>query len=378
MPGTSLSCFSSLSRSIDVPQNGLPQDKIQTSAIFPPSASSANGVCTNFTSGSTEAYLIHCGEGVDDVALKEFSTLYSLTTPDGCLYAPATAITHGTSFGKDEYETMAAAGMKLTWSPRSNVSLYGSTNDLSLAIAAGLTISLAPDWSMGGSRNMLEEMKFANWWDDQYYGDILSTKYIVEMSTSNAASVIALSNQLGRLAPGFKADLFVVGGDASVPYDALVAAWPSTVRLVMVGGMVLYGDDQLEAAGPVSPGCEALDVCGRAKFLCAAEASSANKLDQTFVEIRDGLNAAMMDLDTIPVLPPSECSPPCGANDECYERTVMPVVDASLCPTVCAAGEQCYQRAQSGTNMYACMTVNACSPKRTKKFHPVTPLFACP
>lgn len=204
---------------------------------------------------------------------------------------------------------------------------------------------------------------------------MLSTKDIVEMSTSNAASVIALSNQLGRLAPGFKADLFVVGGDASVPYDALVAAWPSTVRLVMVDGIVLYGDDQLEAAGPTNPGCEALDVCGRAKFLCTAEASSANKLNQSFVEIRDNLNAALMDLDTIPVLPFRVFAAMRSAR---RVRTVMPVVDASLCPTACGAGEQCFQRAQSGSNMYACMTVNACSPKRPKKFHPVTPLFACP
>ena len=128
------------------------------------------------------------------------------------------------SFTTTEYDLMAAAGMKLTWSPASNVALYGSTNDLALAIDAGLTISLAPDWSMGGSRNMLDEMRFAHNWDDAHYGDILTTKDIVEMSTANAAAVLALADTIGRLEPGYKADLFVVGGDVSVPYDALVAA----------------------------------------------------------------------------------------------------------------------------------------------------------
>jgi hypothetical protein len=375
LPGTSLSCFSSLSRSIDVSQNGLPGDKIQTSATFPPSASAANGVCANFSNDSTDAYLIHCGEGVDQTALNEFSTLFTVTDPDGCLYAPETAITHGTSFTPSEYQTMASAGMKLTWSPASNVALYGQTNDLPAAIAAGLTISLAPDWSMGGSRNMLEEMRFANWWDDQNYGNVLSTKDIVEMATSNAAAVVALSNTLGRLSPGLKADLLVVGGDRSVPYDAIVSAWPSTVRLVMVGGKVLFGDDQLEAAGPSNPGCEAIDVCGRAKFLCTAEASTQNLLDQTMVEIRDRLNTALLDLDSIPVLPASSCTPACGANEECYERTVFPVVDASLCPGGCAAGQKCFQRTATS---YECLSANACSPKRQKTFHPVTPMFACP
>ena len=375
LPGTSSACFSSLSRSIDVAQNGLPSDKVQTSATFPPSTSSADGVCKNYSSGATEAYLIHCGEGVDATALKEFSTLYTVTTDDGCLYAPGTAITHGTSFTSAEYETMAKAGMKLTWSPASNVALYGSTNDLPAAIAAGLTISLAPDWSMGGSRNMLEEMRFANQWDDTHYGNVLSTKDIVEMSTSNAAAVIALSNTLGRLTPGFKADLFVVGGDVSLPYDAIVSAWPSTVRLVMVGGKVLYGDDQLEAAGPMNPGCEAIDVCGRAKFICVAEASSKDLLDQTLVEIRDRLNNALLDLDSIPVLPASSCKPACGANEECYERTVFAEADPSKCGAPCGLGEKCYQKTAS---TYGCMPTAACSPKREKKFHPVTPLFACP
>ncbi|MCL2823700.1 MAG: hypothetical protein FWD57_06890, partial [Polyangiaceae bacterium] len=56
LPGTSGACFSSLARSIDVAQNGLDGDKIQTS-VSVPAASAANGVCTNFTNGKTDAYL---------------------------------------------------------------------------------------------------------------------------------------------------------------------------------------------------------------------------------------------------------------------------------------------------------------------------------
>ncbi len=42
----------------------------------------------------------------------------------------------------------------------------------------------------------------------------------------------------------------------------------------MVDGRVLYGDDALKAAGPATPGCEPLDVCGVQKFLCLAEDST--------------------------------------------------------------------------------------------------------
>ena len=109
LPGTSSACFGSLARSIDVAQNGLGIDAIQTSAIFPPSKTSADGVCANFASGTTKAYLIHCGEGTDAKALAEFATLARVTTTPGCLLAPQTTITHGTAFTRDRVRDDGAA-----------------------------------------------------------------------------------------------------------------------------------------------------------------------------------------------------------------------------------------------------------------------------
>lgn len=378
LPGKSSACFASLARSIDVSANGLGSDKVQTSAVFPPSAETASKVCNNFTSGATEAYLIHCGEGVDDKARAEFDKLGTITTPEQCLYAPQTAITHGTSFTSVEYGVMATTGMKLIWSPASNVALYGSTNDLALARQAKLTISLAPDWSMGGSRNMLEEMKFAQKWDDENYGNILSSKDIVEMATINGAAVLGLANSLGRLEAGFKADLMVIAGDTSNPYDAIIAAWPSTVRLVMVGGKVLYGDADLGEIRSKEAPCEQLDVCGNEKFLCVATGSTKNKLDQTYAEIEEAINSALLALDNIEPLADSDCEPACKETESCFKRTSIPEVDMSNCESPCEGGQKCFQRAKTGDNQFQCMDVNACAPKRTKAFHPATALFACP
>jgi 5-methylthioadenosine/S-adenosylhomocysteine deaminase len=374
LPGTSRACFASLSRSIDVPQNDLGADKIQTSALFPPSATAANNVCKNFTSGATDAYLIHVGEGVDAVALNEFSTLYTITTPDGCLYAPQTTITHGVAFGAAQFQTMASYGMKLTWSPASNVALYGKTTDIPAAMAAGITIALGPDWSMGGSQNMLDELRFADAWDNARWGDKISTKQLVLMATKNGAAALALGNTLGSIAPNLKADLFVIGGDVSLPYDAIVAARPKDVRLVMVGGVPLFGDDQLGAAAPANPGCESIELCGRQKFLCVAEASTANKLNQTYAQIKAALDTALLDLDTLPELPATSCSPACSATQSCFERTSVPQVAASLCNPACAAGQACFQTTASNVS---CLSVNACAPKKTKIFSPLTPVVKC-
>ena len=316
LAGIGAGCFSSLARSIDQSQNGLGQDKIQTSALFPPS--NPSGVCANFASGTTDAYVVHVGEGTDARSLGEFARLGTATTPDGCLYAPQTAITHGTAFTSVEFMQMAQAGMKLIWSPHSNVSLYGQTADVPAALDAGVTIALAPDWSMGGSQNLLNELRFAAAWDDTHFADRLTSKDLVEMTTSHAAQALGVASMLGTLAPGYRADLAVFAGDVALPYDAILAARPKQVRLVMIDGVVLYGDSVLQAAGPVAPGCETLDVCGGAKFLCAATSATTNKLDQTYAQIVAALGQALTDADALttadgftfaPLAPLVNCGP---------------------------------------------------------------------
>jgi hypothetical protein len=296
LPGTSSACFGSLARSIDVSQNGLATDKVQTSAIFPPS--NPNGVCTNFTSLATTAFLVHCGEGTNAKALAEFATLGSSSSPADCLYAPETAITHGVAFTQTEFATMAQKGMKLTWSPASNVALYTQTAQIPLALDAGVTVAIAPDWSMGGSQNLLDELRFADNWDNQHFSDRLKAVDLVTMATLNGAKVLALDDQLGQIKEGYVADVVIFSGSGATPHDTIVAATPKEVRLVVIGGVPLYGDKELEGVAPKAPGCETLDICGASKFLCVATTDAANKLDQTYATIKASLEKAMTDADT--------------------------------------------------------------------------------
>lgn len=302
LAGTALPCFASLARSIDTKFNGLPQDLIQTAAITP-SKTTADGVCKNYSAGKTAAYLIHVGEGLDDKARAEFTTLGTMTTTPECLYAPGTAITHGTSFTTNEFATMKAHDMKLTWSPASNVALYGDTTNIPEALDAGLVVSLAPDWSMGGSQNLLDELAFAKAWSDKKWNGRLSAKDIVTMATTNAATVLALSDKIGAIKQGMLADLFVVDADGTArkaPYDAVVAAKPKDVRLTMVGGKVIYGDASAKALVVDGTSCEAFDACGRSKFLCVADPSTTtDKLSQSYKEIHDLLEGAMQEIDTV-------------------------------------------------------------------------------
>jgi imidazolonepropionase-like amidohydrolase len=299
-------CYGSLARTIDQSPNDLGIDNVQAATLFPTKAS-ADGVCANFTSAKTTAYLIHIAEGTDATALGEFAKLGNLTSTPNCLFAPQTTIVHGTALGDPELTTMAANGMKLTWSPRSNVYLYGGGSDLTktsnvpLALTKGINVALAPDWSMGGSQNLLDELRFADKVDNTVWGDKLTPKMLVQMVTTHAAKNLALDAKIGSLAAGKKADLFVIGGDASAPYDALLASTPRDVRLVMVGGVALYGDVALSSIAPKAPGCETIDICCATKFVCVAEAggTTTNKFGQTYADITTALSTALTNYDAM-------------------------------------------------------------------------------
>lgn len=295
--GASRTCYSSLARTIDTPQNGLAQDKIQTS-ISIPSNTTAQSICENFASEKTDAYVVHVAEGIDATARNEFTTLSSRA--GGCLLSSKTAIVHGTALGAAEFETMAAHGMKLVWSPRSNEFLYGegNTTRIDLALAAGVqTIALAPDWALGGSINLLDELRYAHEVDVANFGGLLSPQRLFEMVTIEAARVLAVDAQVGSLEEGKRADLMIVSAEADDPYAALLGARPEDVRLVLVDGRVLYGDLELAVLGPTLPGCEELSICGHSKFICVATTASDNKLNQTYAEIHSTLTDALLSYD---------------------------------------------------------------------------------
>jgi 5-methylthioadenosine/S-adenosylhomocysteine deaminase len=300
-------CYASLVRTIDQSPNDLPDDKVQVATLFPNTAA-ADGVCANFADGDTDAWVVHIAEGVDGTALEEFAEVGTVTTVDGCLYSPKTTIIHGTALGNTELTTMAGLGMSLVWSPRSNVFLYGGgtdltqTTDVPLALTKGINVAMGPDWSLGGSQNMLDELRFANQVDDAEWGDILDAKALVEMATVNGAQALGITQYVGTIEEGKRADLLVIGGNAAAPYDAVLAAHPLDVRLVLVDGVALYGDPALQPLAPAAPGCETVDV-GADKFLCVAEAggTAENKLGQTYADIVAELEQALVDYDALDI-----------------------------------------------------------------------------
>src|SRR5262249_32893871 len=205
-----------------------------------------------------------------------------------------TTIVHGVALTAVERPIMATHGMSLVWSPKSNIFLYNMTADIPAFLMKGINVALAPDWSIGGSQNLLDELRFADHVDNTVWGDQITPAMLAQMVTTHAARALGLDAVIGSLAPGKKADILVIGGDTCAPFDALLAATPVEVRLVLVGGAPLYGDIGLVSLAQTTPPCEDLDVCTIPKFACVAQQSSTStdKLGQTFAQIQQTIGDA--------------------------------------------------------------------------------------
>ena len=184
--------------------------------------------------------VVHLAEGVGPRMANEFEALKR-----SGLLGPELVAIHGVGLTGVQFKEMASVGAKLVWSPLSNFLLYGQTADIAVARAAGVKLSLAPDWTPSGSKSILGELKVADLVNIHQLGGTLSNRELVEMVTINPAEAMGWQGRLGTIAPGYLADLVIVDDSVDDPYRNLVLATEENVRLVMIRGDALYGDQTL-------------------------------------------------------------------------------------------------------------------------------------
>ena len=197
---------------------------------------------TDLKSHALQALLIHLGEGspVDASSVAEYRMLKARG-----LLLPGVSLIHGVALREPEFQEMHQLGIGLIWSPHSNYALYGATADVAGALAAGVVVALAPDWSPTGSDGMLDELKYAAVWNESQPHPPLTDRLLFSMATVDAAKLAAVDDKIGSLKPGLYADLLVLDGGTGDPYAALDHASKAQVRMVMVSGKAVYGDDAL-------------------------------------------------------------------------------------------------------------------------------------
>ena len=295
-----LSCVRSWARNVEfvnfcqdhVRQHVLPIKDI--------SAASAATIAKQFDEGRAKAFFVHLAEGIDDSSRSEFEELRTR----GLLRREVVGI-HSTALDDAQLNEMGAIGMKIVWSPLSNLILYGKTTNIPAAMRANVKIALAPDWSPSGTANLLAELKIADRVNRERFGGGITDQQLWKMATENPADIAAMSDKIGRIEPGKFADLLVVRGDASRPYRAVIDAKPADVMLTTVGGEAFYGEERIVAGLGSTRAFENVNVCGATRMLSVTDAEPA--IPQAKKSLKEIVDTMQRDGATN-IIPLAECS----------------------------------------------------------------------
>lgn len=250
-----------------VRQNVLPINGID--------ADEAKELNDQFDSGKVKTFFVHLAEGVDTLSSNEFEQLRGLD-----LLKPQVVGIHSTGLTESQIGEMGKIGMKIVWSPLSNMILYGETTKIPTALKAGVKVALAPDWTPSGSANLLGELKMADRVNKEQFNGQITDQQLFEMATKNPSEIAGMDDKIGSIAVGKAADLMVIKGDASKVYRAVIDAKPQDVLLTTIGGQVFYGDESLVEGTGTAREFETVDACGTPRVISSSEKSSLPEADK--------------------------------------------------------------------------------------------------
>lgn len=191
------------------------------------------------TSEHNHTMVAHLSEGkhTDEFTQKEFFISDKLG-----FIKEGLVVIHGMGLAKEDLEKLQEKNISVVWSPLSNLLLYGESFDIPKFIESEVSLSLGTDWSVSGSKTLLDELKIAKKYLQQYGID--NDKLLVDMVTKNPAKAIKLDSFIGSIEEDKHANLILV--DSLEPnFSALVDAQQKDISAVITDGTMIYGDKKL-------------------------------------------------------------------------------------------------------------------------------------
>ncbi len=174
------------------------------------------------------------------------------------LLAPRLSIAHGVWLTDDDIAGMVESGAHLVHNPSSNLRLKCGIAPIARAWSAGMRPALGMDGNaMAEDEDFFAEMRLAlRLGHSPHLGEpSLTAAMVFEMATRNGASLLGRELDLGRLAPGARADLVLVGleritapwiSSAASPLEVIVQrAQPRDVESVIIEGQVVVNEGRV-------------------------------------------------------------------------------------------------------------------------------------
>jgi cytosine/adenosine deaminase-related metal-dependent hydrolase len=169
---------------------------------------------------------------------------------------PRFSAAHAIWIDQDEIELIAARGGAIAHNPGSNLRLGNGIADMRPAIAKGIPVGVGTDGSSSAdNQNMFEAMRLAAFVSrvfDRPPEDWIGAIEALRLATEGSAAVLGMADMIGRIAPGYKADLVFLDLDHvnlvplnNAPQQLVNGEDGMSVRDVMVGGDFVVRNGEL-------------------------------------------------------------------------------------------------------------------------------------
>jgi len=169
-----------------------------------------------------------------------------------------TVLAHCVHLDEDEYTLLARQGTGVAHCPGANLKLASGVADLPRLLAHGVRVGLGADGPPCNNRlSIFHEMALAGTLHNLRHGPgAVDPWTVLELATWRGAEVLGYAGELGKLAPGFLADLVVLAPSWSwEPWSdpasmVVFGGGVENVRHVVVDGNPVVVDGQLQTANP--------------------------------------------------------------------------------------------------------------------------------
>jgi 5-methylthioadenosine/S-adenosylhomocysteine deaminase len=240
-------------------------------------------------------------------ALQRYGTTLTHHLDKLGVLGPRFSAAHAIWIDAEEIDLIAARGGAIAHNPGSNLRLGNGIADMRPAIARGISVGVGTDGSSSAdNQNMFEAMRLAAFVSrvfDRPPEDWIGAVEALRMATEGSAAVLGMRDLIGRIAPGFKADLVFLDLDNVnlVPLNnaaqQLVNGEDGTaVRDVMIGGEYVLRDGVVTGIDWPRIVTRARDAAARLKDANAGARAAAERLAPVISQFCVGLGRCAHDL----------------------------------------------------------------------------------